>query len=375
MNVLLIALQSENQSNGGTESATQIVSALTDIRWSFLTNKATEKTINWLKAGSRVDMVSFSEKSSRLSRWIGLIILAITAIRISLRDKIEVIHANDVRAAQVALIVSFITRRRFCFTLRDTKPQNEEYGFTWKLIAGQAHRIAVLSDDMKGRLCCAVRPNGRIDQIYSIVDLQRFYPRTPIERNGLRAGTPIAKSAFALAIVGSICRKKGQLEFISSSMPQIAAECPEVELHLLGDFRPSTDIYSSACATAVTQYGLQRNVKFHGHVSNLESLLPLFDAVIVSSSYEGLARAMIEAMACGVPVISFDVCSAREVLEGASAGMVIESGDFRSMTAAVVKLRNEPEIANAMRRNGRRFASKHFSRETAISRWREFYEH
>ena len=83
----------------------------------------------------------------------------------------------------------------------------------------------------------------------------------------------------------------------------------------------------------------------------MPNLLTRASVVVCPSRHEGLMRGMIEAMSVGRPVVSFDICSAREMLEQSSppAGVVVPHGDYAAMTDALLRfatdLRPEPRQA------------------------------
>jgi len=86
-------------------------------------------------------------------------------------------------------------------------------------------------------------------------------------------------------------------------------------------------------------------------------------------------RGMIEAMSCGRPVVSFDVCSAREVLEekSATAGTVVAYGDHRGMADALVRYATDPAAQAAAGRAGRAAAEVLFDPDAVVERYERVY--
>jgi len=88
-----------------------------------------------------------------------------------------------------------------------------------------------------------------------------------------------------------------------------------------------------------------------------------------------LMRGMIEAMSCGRPVVSFDVCSAREVLEGepAAAGAVLPMDDYEGMARALIRYATDGEAQISAGRAGSAVARLLFDPEEVTERYERVY--
>jgi glycosyltransferase involved in cell wall biosynthesis len=158
---------------------------------------------------------------------------------------------------------------------------------------------------------------------YSIVDPNRFPP------------SPIVDSEKPIVLVpGTFRPKKGQLPFIRDVVPTLAAH--GIETWFAGDFDPAIDAYAEQCAAAAASNA--NHVRFLGYRADLANIIAQASVIAVPSRHEGLMRGMIEAMSCGRPVVSFDICSAREVLLEISggAGAVVDLGDYQAMADALI---------------------------------------
>jgi glycosyltransferase involved in cell wall biosynthesis len=82
---------------------------------------------------------------------------------------------------------------------------------------------------------------------------------------------------------------------------------------------------------------------------------------------------MIEAMACGTPVVSVDVSSAREMLELTGAGLVTPEANWPAMAAAIRSLVSNPALGHAMGMAGRQAAEVRFSVAQVGDQWRRLY--
>jgi len=355
------------------ESATRIFEALAeDFRWTLLTNRGTPRTERWRAGGARIMRFAFDDDASRVVRGAQLAAASAKALAIAATIGPAILHANDIRGAQILMPTARVMPKPMALTLRDTKPPEEPYRQHWRRVTRRLNRIITLSDEMALHVAKRLPvPHEYQRTIHSIVDLDSFRPREGSERDALRTRLGIGAGELALGLVAGFVEKKRQLEVIQHLMPKLE-ELP-LRLHLVGDFAPASDPYAKACAAAVEAGGLSERVIFHGFRSDVADWLAALDIVIVASSREGLARCMIEAMASGTPVVSFDVCSAQEMLETTGAGIVCPLDDWSAMAEGVRLLAADSVQRRAMGQVGRSTAEQTFSEDTVAEAWYDFY--
>lgn len=365
--ILFAAYQTDRSSNGGVESATRIFEALAgDFRWTLMTNRDTPHTERWRAGGARVVRFGFDENGPFPLRAARLALASAQAFAVA--RKVDVLHGNDIRGVQILAPLARLSGKPLAFTLRNIKPEDERYGPRWHRIARRLDTLVTLSDDMGARVSERL-PVGADHRhtINSIVDLQAFRPA--LNRAEQRARLGIEPSECAVGLVAGVIDLKRQLELIRYVMPSLT-NLP-VRLHLIGDFTPETDAYARACADAAEELGDQ--VMFHGFRRDVADWLAALDIVLVGSVREGLARCMIEAMACGTPVVSVDVASAKEMLEDTGAGIVVPHSDWAAMANAIRTLVAKPERRAELGKAGRQAAEARFSQERVADEWRQLY--
>ena len=83
---------------------------------------------------------------------------------------------------------------------------------------------------------------------------------------------------------------------------------------------------------------------------------------------------LLEAGACGVPVVATDVPGTREVVMDGDTGWLAPAGDAQELSTTMMKLmRMPPDARLAMGERARRHVAKHFSLEAALDRWERLY--
>ena len=200
-----------------------------------------------------------------------------------------------------------------------------------------------------------VRPGVRAVTLLNGVDLERYLPpaATGADRLALRKRLGIEATAPVVGIVGRMVREKGYREFLAMASG-IAARRPEVRFLVVGDSLPSDrDQFGLVFRRLVEQAGLSRKVVFTGFTDGVAGFLSLMDVFVLPSYREGFPRSVIEAMACGLPVVATNIRGCREAVVDGETGAIVPPRDARALERAVERLLSDPQRAAAMGRAGR----------------------
>ncbi len=185
------------------------------------------------------------------------------------------------------------------------------------------------------------------------VDLKRFYPLPQDEaRSALRlAGAPLLLS------VGYLIERKGH-HILIEALAALRDTLPAAHLVLVGD-GPERDRLQAL----VLRLGLQGQVTFAGAVKNVDLYrwYSAADLFLLASSREGWANVLLEAMACGTPVVATDIWGTPEVVADASVGRLVDRREGAAFAEAILDLwRCKPE-RSLIRRYAEGFSWKHTS--------------
>jgi phosphatidyl-myo-inositol dimannoside synthase len=167
------------------------------------------------------------------------------------------------------------------------------------------------------------------------VDLQRFHPQQRDNALAARYGLETSKVILTVGRLAPQERYKGFDEVIDL-MPRLLKQFSTLKYLIVGDGadRPRLE-------AKVGALGLSKNVVFAGHIAESEKIAHynLADAYVMPSSGEGFGIVLIEAVACGVPVIGSKVDGSREALLQGRLGRLVDPRDpqrlFEAMTAAL----------------------------------------
>lgn len=93
-----------------------------------------------------------------------------------------------------------------------------------------------------------------------------------------------------------------------------------------------------------------------------------------TSAAEGCSNAVLEYMACGLPVICTDAGGSAETVEHGGTGLLVPAGDHEALLAALRRMRRHPDEARGMGDAGRSRVAGHFSTSRMVGRYLELYE-
>ena len=94
----------------------------------------------------------------------------------------------------------------------------------------------------------------------------------------------------------------------------------------------------------------------------------------MSSHYEGFPMVMIEAMACGLPVVSFDYkCGPRDIIQDGQNGLIVTDGDIQGLADAMMRLMNDESLRKQMSERAKKVVDI-YSEKTVMKQWTELFE-
>jgi len=122
------------------------------------------------------------------------------------------------------------------------------------------------------------------------------------------------------------------------------------------------------------ELGLEHRVRFLGFDPNVRRWMQAADGFVLSSLWEGLPMALLEAAACSVPAVATDVLGTREVIVNGQTGLLGVAGSALALREAMSRIMSiQPEERRAMGDRARVLAVERFSLDKVLDRWEELY--
>jgi glycosyltransferase involved in cell wall biosynthesis len=190
---------------------------------------------------------------------------------------------------------------------------------------------------------------------------------TSADRREARRLLGIPLDAFVVGTVGNLTAKKDHATLLRAAR-ELANTCPTIRVVLVGAGPLEAELRAR-----VDALGLQDHVVMTGSRADVHVLLAGFDVFCLSSLYEGLPIAMLEAMARAVPVVSTDVGGVREAVRHDVDGLLVPSADHRALAAALRRVMDDPALSRRLAAAAR-LRSGAFDIGTAVRRLEALYD-
>lgn len=170
-----------------------------------------------------------------------------------------------------------------------------------------------------------------------------------------------------IVAVGKLMHQKNHALLIDA-FSRIAADFPEHTLHIYGGGPLEGELKAQ-----IEKLGLAGRVVLEGWQSDVNAKIADAALFVLSSDYEGLSNALMEALAMGMPCISTDCAGASDMIENDKNGLIVAVGDRNALTDAMTRLLSDPKLSEKYGKAAKESA-KAYATENILRRWEETIE-
>ncbi|MBI2827570.1 MAG: glycosyltransferase [Planctomycetia bacterium] len=210
-------------------------------------------------------------------------------------------------------------------------------------------------------------PRERIEVVANGVDTDRFQPAGN-RRAEERAAFGLPSGGLLLGMVARLVPVKnhaGVLEVVA----RLRSQGLEVALALAGD-GPLRD----ELAQLARELKIADRVHFLGDVARVERFYQAIDVFILNSHSEGMSNTILEAMACGLPIVATSVGSNAEIIVARRTGMLVAKDNVVELAAALNELVGAAALREALGTAARQRAKEEYSVDRMVGRYEQIYE-
>jgi glycosyltransferase involved in cell wall biosynthesis len=305
-----------------------------------------------------------------------LSVAALQVGRAARRHRAQLAHANSIRAG-IVLSAARVSGAAKVVHVRDCLPSGLLSTATMRLIASAATTV-VANSRYTASSVRALAPDARLEVVYNAVDLERFDPER-IDRAGARAALGDAGGRLLLGVVAQLSPWKGQDTAIEA-LRLLCEQGVDAHLLLIGSAkfvaratRFDNEAYVARLRMLVAEAGIEDRVSWLGEREDVPDLMCALDVLLLPSWEEPFGRALIEAMALGVPVVSTNVGGPPEILEDGREGYLIAPRDPGAWAAAIRRIADSESGAAEMGRAGRLNVQRRFTVEHHLTAMLDVY--
>ena len=184
-------------------------------------------------------------------------------------------------------------------------------------------------------------PDSKLHVIYNAVDPREFNPGVRASRAATRARLGFADDDVVFLLVGSGYARKG----VATALRALSLLPARARLTVVG-----RDKDPSRYETQANRDGVRARVVFAGPQQDPRPFLGAADAFVLPTLYEPLGNAVLEALACGLPVLTSRRCGAGELVAAHDAGALFDADDAAALAAHMERLLDDAERAKVAAR-------------------------
>ena len=189
--------------------------------------------------------------------------------------------------------------------------------------------------------------------IENAIDTEEFRRRASAAEAKRELGLPT--DSFLIGAVGRLSAEKG-FDVLLRALARLVAQGANVELLLVGEGEQRPELEALA-----TSLGCRNRVHLAGFQTETSRYFEAMDAYALSSLREGLPNVVLEALAMDVPLVATRIAGVPRIIDDGHNGLLVEPGSVEELAAALGRLKEDGELREQLRRQGRRAVEERYS--------------
>lgn len=230
----------------------------------------------------------------------------------------------------------------------------------------QADRVIANSKWARQQLITKGVPQAQVEVINNMLGFAKASGSGDGQADGLRESLSKPADKTLLVNVAGFRKGKGQAELLTALQGLLKGGGHTLWLVGEGPLRAS-------CEKLARILEIEPHVRFWGRCNDVEAILSHADIMVHTSRFESQPNALIEAQACGVPVVAWDFAGVGETFEHGRSGLLVAHGDVHGLVQGVLRLSQDHTLRKAFARYAAEFAWIHFDDSTNGDRYLELF--
>ncbi len=219
-------------------------------------------------------------------------------------------------------------------------------------------RVIAVSEATRKFHC---RYNGvaksRIDVVHNFIDQKRFQDLDPRERNDIRNEFGFSPEHRLIGIIGDVIPRKGLIHLVRA-LPEIVHRVPNVQIVCGG--KPNKK-YQMRVKAEAENLGVDDYITWLGLRDDVARILAMLDVYALPSLEENLPLSILEAMACGIPVVASAVGGIPECVLDGTTGFLVPPANPKKLGESISTVLCQPQLAQSMGHASSRRVQDQFS--------------
>jgi glycosyltransferase involved in cell wall biosynthesis len=216
-----------------------------------------------------------------------------------------------------------------------------------------------------------VKP-GLIHSIPNSVDTVKFCPVSTSQKHSLQEKLNVPKKNVIITYSGRLVSYKG-LPLLVGVAKRILREFNDVGFVLVGSGGIDIHNCEAELKDYVKTYGLEDSIYFPGQVDNVHEYLQASDVFVSPTEKDAFPLALIEAMACGLPVISTPVGGIQEIITDRQNGLLVEPRNFQQLDDTIRALLADTALSVSLGKAAAQTVKERYSEEIVTTKYTQLF--
>ena len=237
---------------------------------------------------------------------------------------------------------------------------NPEARFVVNLKYRLYDEVVTISDGIRQVLLSEGVPPAKVHCVLSAVDTERYRP----DRSHLawfRETFGVLDDELTIGMVAQFIARKGHVTLLDA-LPEVLAQHPRLKVILFGQGPLWDEIDARVKGDAL----LARHVQLPGFRKDLDRVLPCLDVLAHPAHMEGLGVSLLQAAACGVPLVGGRAGGIPEIIQPGLNGELITPGDTAALVRELSKVLGSAELRQRYGQAGRQWVVERFSVDAMV---------
>jgi len=303
----------------------------------------------------------------------GLLLNIFNLVRIIKKEKVDLIHAHGTKGAGLALIPAILNRKKMIYTVHawSFHPELSKWKYEFRrlverFICSYVQKVILVSQadfnagDFISQLKKVIIRNG--------VDTRKFYPDKNYE---FREELGYKKNDFVIGYFTRFTHQKNPffvIELIKKLLQNNSSEKKKFKLLMIGDGELKKKILDT-----IKKENLTDSIKVLNPSFEIQKYLNVIDCYVLPSFWEGMPYGVLEAMACGIPVIVSSIPNMTEIVENEINGFC-EGFEIENHARRIIQLAEDDKLYSKINLNARTTIEQKFNIDKQLQELYKIYQ-
>lgn len=225
--------------------------------------------------------------------------------------------------------------------------------------------VAVSNDLRKNLYANFMAKKNKIITIHNGISCKSS--KSGIDKAAFKKSIGINSGDYVIGTVGRLETVKDHKTLIEA-FNIVNRQSKKTKLIIVGDGKEKDSLHKT-----VQNLKLEKCIIFTGERNDINDLLDVMDVFVLSSLSEGVSITLLEAMRHGIPIIATSVGGNKEVIENQKTGILVAKKNPMELSAYLLFLRKNIELANSLKDKARERVMKDFNITTILKRYESLY--